>query len=104
LDNAIKYENLKEVNRCDNIIVENSNFQVSNTTKDTIKSLDKSDFSAKYTTEDNPKQIPLFTKASPVKLFAENTDVTKVMVFKLTVIIQYFYNYLKSILPIISFK
>lgn len=89
VDNAIKHENLKEVDRCNNIIIENSNFQVSNTSKDTIKNLDKFDFSAKYATEDIPKQIPLFTKASPVKLFVENTDVNKVIVFKLSAYSNY---------------
>lgn len=90
IDNAFKYENMKEVDRQDRIIIENSNLQVSNTIKDSTQDLNKLDFSAKYSTEDVPKKIPSITKASPVKLFAENTDVDKVTVFKFSVLLKLF--------------
>ncbi|XP_016664020.1 uncharacterized protein LOC100570902 isoform X2 [Acyrthosiphon pisum] len=77
VDNAFKHENMKEVDRFDKIIIENSNLQVFSTINDSIQDLNKLDFSEKYTTENVPKKVPLFTKASPVKLFAENADVDK---------------------------
>lgn len=81
---------MKEVDRRDKIIIENFNLQVSNTIKDSVQDLNKLDFSAKYSTEDVPKEVPSITKASPVKLFAENTDVDKVTVFKFSVLLKLF--------------
>jgi len=83
VDNALKHENTNEV---DKIIIENSNLQGSST--DSMQRLNKLDFSEKYTTEDVPKKVPLITKASPVKLFAESADVDKVIVFKFTVLLK----------------
>lgn len=81
---------MKEVDRCDKIIIENSKLQVSSTINDSIQDLNKLDFSEKCTTEDVPKKVPLITKASPVKLFAESADVNKVIVFKCTVLLKLF--------------
>ncbi|XP_022174184.1 uncharacterized protein LOC111036467 [Myzus persicae] len=75
LDNAFNHEHLKEIDRCDKII-EHSNSQDSSNTKDFVQNLNKLDSSEKRT-EDVAKKVPLITKASPVKLFAENTDVDK---------------------------
>jgi len=78
---------MKEVDRCDKIIIENSNLQVSST--DSMQNVHTQlDFSEKYTTEDVPKKVPLITKASPVKLSAESVDVDKVIVFKFTVLLN----------------
>lgn len=81
LDNAFNHEHLKEIDRCDKII-EHSNSQDSSNTKDFVQNLNKLDSSEKRT-EDVAKKVPLITKASPVKLFAENTDVDKVIIFEL---------------------
>lgn len=86
VDDTFEHKNLKEVDKCDKMIIANSNFQVSSTINDSIQDLNKLDFSEKYTTEDVPKNVPLITKVSPVKLLTENTDVDKVIVFKFTIL------------------
>ncbi|XP_025207360.1 uncharacterized protein LOC112603143 [Melanaphis sacchari] len=77
LNNSFKHNNLKEADRCDKISIEESNLKVQNITKVSIQNLNKLDFSSKCVTENVPEKVPLITKASPVQLFAENTDVHK---------------------------
>lgn len=87
VDDAFEHKNLKEVDKCDKMIIANSNFQVSSTINDSIQDLNKLDFSEKYTTENVPKKVPLITKPSPVKLLTENIDVDEVIVFKFTILL-----------------
>jgi len=84
LDDAFKYRDLKVDDSYDRISIEKPNTKVTNTTKDSIQNLNKSDFSVKYTTENVIQKGPLIAKA---KLFAKNTDIHKVIFFKFIVVI-----------------
>lgn len=89
LNDSFKHDQLKEVDRCDKISIKESNFKVPNTTKVSIQNLNKLESKSTYLTENVPKIAPLITKALPIQLSAENTDVHKVIIFKFIVIINY---------------
>uniref|UniRef100_A0A2S2NF48 Uncharacterized protein n=1 Tax=Schizaphis graminum TaxID=13262 RepID=A0A2S2NF48_SCHGA len=78
LNDAFKHDHLKEIDRCDKISVKESNFKVPNTTEVSVQNLNKLESTSTYITENVPKIAPLITKASPIQLSAENTDVHKV--------------------------
>jgi hypothetical protein len=81
LNDSFKHDQLKEVDRCDKISIKESNFKVPNTTKVSIQNLNKLESKSTYLTENVPKIAPLITKALPIQLSAENTDVHKVIIF-----------------------
>lgn len=85
LNNASKYDNLKEEDKCSKISIKDSNLKVPNTTKVSIQNTNKLDLSSEYITENVPKK----SKTSPVQLFVENTAVHKVIIFNFIAIIQY---------------
>ncbi|XP_060834968.1 uncharacterized protein LOC132917967 [Rhopalosiphum padi] len=78
LNDSFKHDQLKEVDRYDKISIKESNFKVPNTTKVSIQNLNKLESKSTYLTENVPKIAPLITKALPIQLSAENTDVHKV--------------------------
>ncbi|XP_026818761.1 uncharacterized protein LOC113557436 [Rhopalosiphum maidis] len=78
LNDAFKHDHLKEVDRCNKINIKESNLKVLNTTKVSIQNLNKLESTSNYITENVPKIAPSITKALPIQLSAENTDVHKV--------------------------